>query len=211
MTPSRLSLVSTILALLIFASAVFGKPSPLRNSSPLELVHVTDQATPPQSQNLTFKQWPARPYKVPLVSRSGLPYLVVVLVRPFEGTRAISITGLQDFIRDFRDSIARNYPVPGYIPRTARESYFDVGSYTTWRIDIEEGYFGRRGPTEWALLALNEVIGQLGAYGPAEVGFGVRVKDSNKLYISGLLQIATLGDRPLTLSLANGTRTLETS
>ena len=209
MMSSRYPLVSAVCLLLVFAAAALSRPSPLRNPSSLELISDPDQATPPHYQNLTFRKWPARPYFVRLATPpSGFVNLTVFDVQPFHGMRPVSIPGLQGFLREFRDNLEQKYPVPGYIPRKAEQSTYDPVSYTKWRITITEGYFGRRGRTEWALLALRELAAQLGDHGPAAVSFVVDGSDGRSIF--GEFDIDVFGDTPLALSLANQTRTLQT-
>ena len=212
MMSSRLPLLSAVLALLFFASADPNLPSPLRNVSSLGLINEDDQAPPArQLQNLTFRKWPPRPYRIPLPPIPGSPYLEINLVLPFQSESSVRVAQMQEFLQDFRDNLAHEYPVPGYIPHKAQQSIFDLDSYTWWTIGVDEGFFGRRGLTEWALLALDKLVAQLGAYGPADVTFVVFAARSRLPYIHGGLTIDTVGDLRSPLSLANRTGSLQTS
>ena len=211
MTSFRLPLLSSVFAFLLFASAALSLPSPSTNPSSLELINEDDLAPAHHVQNLTFKKWPAQPYTLSLRSRSGSPHLVIAFVRAFQGASPVSVSVLQDFLHDFRDNLAREYPVPGYIPHMARQTFFDLGSSTRWSIEMTEGLLGKRGPTEWALLALDKVAAQLVAYGPAELFFGIQDKESILPYMNALLLVETVGDLPLGSSSGNRTGTLQTS
>ena len=116
---------------------------------------------------------------------------------------------LQDFIKEFRDNIEQEYPIPGYVPRHARQSIVNIESYTTWTIEIDEGILGHRLPTEWALLALDELARQLGSHGPADLLFSV--KEASATYIYGGLSIREFGISSLNPTLANRSAVFHTS
>ena len=205
-------ILSAILALLIPTPAALKIPLFLRDSLSLTPINNTSpsaQASPHPSQSLTFSHWPPRPYEVPLHGRFDFFDLVIMLVEPWHGSRPISVPGLQHFLKDFSDNIEREYPIPGEVPRLAKQSYIDTESYTTWTIDINEGLFGNRLPTEWALLALKELARQLGKHGPAEVYFSIKRRASTYTY--GFLFIKDLGGASLNPSLTSGESKFQTS
>ncbi len=181
--------MSAVLAFLVSASTA------LSISHPPDLTNTTISslpAPPSHNQNLTFSPWPPRPYQVTLNARFARPDLVIISVEPFYGTRSVSVPGLQDFLREFADNLERNYPIPGKVPRFARQSFPDIESYTIWRMDFNEGLMGNRLPTEWALLALDEIGRQLGRFGPGSVFFSI--KDRSSTYSYGFLTITEFGD-----------------
>ena len=116
---------------------------------------------------------------------------------------------LQDFVKEFRDNIEQEYPIPGYVPRHARQSTVDIESYTAWTIEINEGLFGYRLPTEWALLALDELVRQLGSHGPADLIFSV--KEASATYMYGVLDIKDFGISSLSPILTNRSTMFHTS
>lgn len=202
-------LLLAVLALLVSTSTTLRIPS-LGYSLPLVPINYTNKSPQPPSRhipNLAFSPWPARPYQVAIVPRFGFPDLVILSVGSVHGP--VRVPELQDFVREFRDNIEREYPVPGYVPRLARQSIVDLESYTMWTIDMNEGMFGRRLPTEWALLALDELVRQLGSHGPAELFFSI--KEARSTYSYGFLTIQEFGGPTLNATLVKGKSFFETS
>ena len=202
-------LLLAVLALLVSTSTTLRIPS-LGYSLPLVPINNTNNSPQAPSRhfpNLTFSPWPARPYQVAIVPRFGFPDLVILFVGSVYGP--IRVPELQDFLLEFRDNIEREYPVPGYVPRLARQSIVDLESYTLWTIDMNEGLFGRRLPTEWALLALDELVRQLGRHGPAELMFSI--KEARSTYSFGFFTIKEFGGPTLNASLVKGKSIFETS
>lgn len=202
-------LLLAVLALLVSTSTALRIPS-LDYSLPLVPINYTNnspQAPTRHFPNLAFSPWPARPYQVAIVPRFGFPDLVILSVGSVHGP--VRVQELQDFLREFRDNIEREYPVPGYVPRLARQSIVDLESYTQWTIDMNEGIFGRRLPTEWALLGLDELVKQLGSHGPAELMFSI--KEARSTYSYGFLIIQELGGPTPNATLVKGKSVFETS
>lgn len=202
-------LLLAVLALLLSTSTTLRIPS-LGYSLPLVPINYTNKSPQAPSRhfpNLAFSPWPARPYQVAIVPRFGFPDLVILSVGSVHGP--VRVLELQDFLREFRDNIEREYPVPGYVPRLARQSIVDMESYTLWTIDMNEGLFGRRLPTEWALLALDELVRQLGSHGPAELMFSI--KEARSTYSYGFFTIQEFGGPTLNATLVKGKSFFETS
>lgn len=202
-------LLLAVLALLVSTSTTLRIPS-LGYSLPLVPLNYTNnfpKAPSRHSPNLAFSPWPARPYQVAIVPRFGFPDLVILSVGSVHSP--VRVPELQDFLREFRDNIEREYPVPGYVPRLARQSIVDMESYTLWTIDMNEGLFGRRLPTEWALLALDELVRQLGSHGPAELMFSI--KEARSTYSYGFFTIQEFGGPTLNATLVKGKSFFETS
>ena len=109
--------------------------------------------------------------------------------------------GLRAFVLEFRDNLERESPVPGYVPRNARQDAVDLQSYTKWTIDMGEGFLGYRMPTEFALVALEEIATQLGRHGPAQVWS--TIKEGLQTYSYGHLEIKRLGAVALNRSLGD--------
>lgn len=202
-------LLLAVLALLVSTSTTLRIPS-LGYSLPLVPLNYTNNSPKAPSRhfpNLAFSPWPTRPYQVAIVPRFGFPDLVILSVSSVHGP--VRVPELQDFLREFRDNIEREYPVPGYVPRLARQSIVDMESYTLWTIDMNEGLFGRRLPTEWALLALDELVRQLGSHGPAELMFSI--KEARSTYSYGFFTIQEFGGPTLNATLVKGKSSFETS
>ena len=210
--PLKLPLLFSMLALIVSGSAALKVPSPSSHSSPLDLIKDTNvslQAYPGHSPDLTFSPWPARPYRIPLHSHTGIAELVISLAASFHSRRPVSVPRLQEFLQDFCDNIESEYPIPGYVPRQAKQYNIDLDSYTEWLIDINEGLFGYRLPTEWALLALDELARQLGSHGPANMFFSI-IKEG-RTYNYGFLIIKEFGGPSLDASLTNTKSIFQTS
>lgn len=117
---------------------------------------------------------------------------------------------LQDFLGEFRDNLESEYPIPGLVPSTARQSMVDVVSYSSWTIEFCDTILGSRVPTEFAVCALDEMARLVGIYGPASLFFGVR--EGRFLLCYGKLTIKQLGSGELSnLSLSNRRGVFETS
>ena len=207
-----LPLLSAVIALLVSASAALGTPTHLSNPLPLVTINSTNislQASTQHRSNLTFSSWPAQPYQVPLYFSWGIPDFVILYARSNRESRTVRIQELQEFLEEFRDNIEEKSPIPGYVPRQARQSHIDIVHYTKWTIELNEGLFGYRLPTEVGVLALNELVTQLGLHGPAQVFFSI--KERRSTYTYGYLTIEELGGRPLTASSTNGGSDFQTS
>ena len=204
--------LSALMTLLVSISAALGVPTHTISSLSLDTINNTNvfPQAPQHVQNLTFSQWPELPYKIPLYSRSGIPELSINYVLPSRRRRPpVDVKGFQDFVIEFRDNLAEEYPGPGYAPSYAGDSHIDLDSDTKWTIDFEEGWFGRRLPIEWGLLGLNELSRQLGVHGPASIYFTI-VEDKST-YMTGFLLIRPFGRLSLKASLADGETNFQTS
>ena len=204
--------LSVVLALLFNASAASSIPFPLDKhpqSDPINLTIPTLETPPVHLQNLTYTPWPAQPYTVKFHSRYG--FLTVTIAGAFEyhGTRSISVPALQDFVEGFRENLERASPIPGFVARLAKQTFIDIYSYTTWSIEINEGPWGHRTPTAFALVAMDEIARQLGRHGPAGIWFFIGNGESNFSY--AVLNIADLGGGLSNGSLADGHSTFQTS
>ena len=208
--PHCLSAFSLVLA---FASAaVIDISSPLNEHIPSEPFNVTNSsliAIPGHLQNLTYTPWPKQPYKIPIDLRFSFPHLTIIRAGEFHGTRPVSVPRLQDFLQDFGNNLAREHPVPGYVPRLAYQYTIDIQSYTEWRIEIDEGVLGNSLPTEVALGALDEIAKQLGSHGPAVLFFSIG--EGIRMHSYGFLEIREIGYASLNLSLANGNSIFQTN
>lgn len=207
----QLALLITISALIISGSAARRIPSPSSHLFPLDLINDTNISlhAPGHSPNLTFTPWPGHPFRVGLHSQTGDFELLIGVTNAFDARRPVNVPKLQAFVREFRDNIEREYPIPAYVPRRARQHHFDLDSYTKWNINLDEGLFGYRLPTEWALLALNELARQLGIHGPAEMLFSVTKE--GRTYSWGCLIIEGLGGRSVDASLTREGSIFQTS
>ena len=214
MVSSKITL-SVLVPVLVITSVALGIPTHTRNSVSLDTINNTNIF--PQAlqyvQNLTFEPWPKLPYKIPLYSRSGVPDLSISSAIPLlRRRRPIDVKGLQDFVLKFHDSLAEEYPYPGYAPRHARQSQIDLESYTKWSIELNEEFLGYRLPIEWGLLALNEISRQLGVHGPASLYFKIQEDEGDGLtYTYGFLIIQEFGGPSLKGSLADGDTNFQTS
>ena len=191
--PLALSII--IISFLTSFSATLNIPSSLSPAHPLNLINTTSTpllAPPPHSLNLTLSPWPPRPYSVQLYPRLAYPVLGIIIVDPPAGEPPVRVSFLLDLIRDFSNNIEREYPIPGQVPRHARQSVIDLDSYARWTIELDEGHFGYRPSTEWALLALEKLSGQLVKHGPADVNFSI-VKARSINYCFGSLTSQALG------------------
>ena len=212
MIPLERPLLSAISALLFYASAGISTPSPLNNHVPSDPITITNSSFEAQSghlHKLTYAPWPAQPYPLPLHPRLGNPELIIIRAYEYHGTRPVSVPALQDFIDEFRDNLEREHPVPDFVPRVARQSSIDIQSYTMWSIEITEGLLGHRMPTEYALVALDELAAQLGSHGPASVFFSVR--EGRSTYSYGYLDVKELGGGAWNGSLVSGQSSFQTS
>ena len=208
----KLPLLFAVLALLFSTSTTLRIPSSLGYSIqpvPINNTNISPQAPSRQFPDIAFAPWPARPYQVAIAPRFGFPDLCILAVESYHARQPVRVQEVQDFLREFRDNIEREYPIPGYVPRLARQSIIDMETYTEWVIDINEGLFGRRLRTEWALLALDEIARQLGSHGPANLLFSI--KEARSTYTYGFFTIMEFGGRTLNATLANGKTNFETS
>ena len=199
----KIPFLSAVPVMLYSASTAVSIPPSLSISHPTTLVNTTNV-----SQDLTFSPWPARPFEVPLHARFSIPNLVIFAVFPFHAPSLVSVPALQDFLQDFGTNLQREYPVPGYLPRLARQSFHDMASYTKWTLNFEEGLWGYRMLTEWALLALIEMAKLLGRHGPARFFFSIT--EGFRTYRSGALTIDEFSGLFVNSSLANGTSSFRT-
>ena len=211
MIPSKITL-SALIPIFVSTSAALGTPTHTSNSLSLDTINNTNVS--PQAlqhvQNVTFQPWPKLPYRVPLYSRTGIPELSITSAFPLlRRRRPINVKTFQDFVAAFRENLAAEYPDPGYAPRHARQSQFDLESYTKWSIELNEEFLGYRLPIEWGLLALDELIRQLGVHGPANIYF--KIQEDNLTYRHGFLIIQDFGSPSRKASLANGDTNFQTS
>ena len=119
---------------------------------------------------------------------------------------------LQDFLREFRDNLAQEYPIPGFVPRLAKQSTIDILSYTVWGIELNEGLIGHRLPTEIAIAVLDEIARLLGIHGPTYLFFSITEGMSTDAY--GFLEIEEFGGGDvvsLNRSSANGDNVFQTA
>lgn len=116
---------------------------------------------------------------------------------------------LQNFLQEFRDNLERESPIPGFVPRLARQQKIDIQSYTLWTVETNEGIFGHRLPTEVALVALDEMARQLGSHGPASLFFSIMEGRSVLSY--GLLEVTEFGGVSSNRSLPYEESTFQTS
>ena len=191
-------------ALLGSASATLVISSPLVKTLSTDLISITNsslEAPPGYLQNLTYSPWPAQPYSIPLDSRTVPQYLIINHASKFHGSRPVSVPMLQEFLREFRDNLEHESPVPGFAPRKAAQSNIDIQSYTKWLIDINEGIFGYRLPTELAMITLDEIARLVGSHGPSNMFFGIRT--TRFLYTYGFLIIEEFGGASLNETVTN--------
>ena len=204
--------LSVVLALLFNASAASSIPFPLDKhpqSDPIDLTIPTLETPPAHFQNLTYAPWPAQPYTVKLSSRYGFSEVTIARAYEYHGTLSISVPALQGFIEAFCENLERASPIPGFVARLAKQTFIDIYSYTTWSIEINEGPWGHRTPTAFALMAMDEIARQLGRHGPADVWFSIGNGESNVSY--GVLNIVDLGGGLSNGSLADGHSTFQMS
>lgn len=207
----KLPLLIAISALMISGSAALRIPSPPSHLFPLDLVNDTNTSlqAPGHFPNLTFTPWPAPPFEIELHSHTGDFELIVGVTNTFDGRRPFSVPRLQAFVREFSDNIEREYPIPSYVPRRAKQHHIDLDSYTKWNINIDQGFFDYRLPTEWALVALNELARQLGVHGPGDIVFNF--SEGDKSYGWGYLIISDFGRRSVDASLTREGSIFQTS
>lgn len=211
MVSSKIAL-SALAPVLASTSAALGMPMHTSNSFSLNTINYTNVI--PQAlqhvQNLTFQPWPKLPYRVPLYSRSGIPDLSISSAIPLRRRRPpVEVKALQDFVADFHDNLAAEYPDPSYAPRHARQNQIDLESYTRWSIELNEEFLGYRLPIEWGLLALNALSRQLGVHGPASLYF--KIQEDEFTYTYGFLIIQDFGGLSSKAFLADGDTNLQTS
>ncbi|CAD6570163.1 MAG: hypothetical protein ASARMPRED_003519 [Alectoria sarmentosa] len=210
---SRQFHLSAILAVLVSISVALSISSPPNKDLPLDLINITNSSLKEplgHLPNLTFAPWPPQPYQIQMYLPFALPDLTIIRAREFHGSRPVSVPRLQEFLRQFRDNIAQESPIPGFVPRMARQSTIDILSYTAWRIELNEGLFGHRLPTEIAILVLDEIAKQLGIHGPTYLFFSITEGISTDAY--GFLEIEEFGGGvSLNGSLADGDNVLQTA
>ena len=194
-------------------SAAINTPPSLNLFAPLDIMNVTQtplEAPSDHPANLTYAPWPPRPFQIELHPRFSSPNLIILTVEPFRGSWRISVPALQDFLEEFRDNLESKYPIPGLLPTLARQSTVDVESYSSWTIEISDTIIGLRLPTEFALLALDELARLMGTYGPATVLFAVQ--EGRLLVGYGRLTIKPFGSGELSnQSLSNSRSVFQTS
>ena len=208
----RLPFLRAVLALRISASAALSIPSPLSIdilSNPINMINASQKARPGHLPNLTYAPWPALPYEIPIYPGFSFPHLVFAEATPFRGTRPFSLPRLQDFLQDFGNNLERESPIPGLMPRQTLQYTIDIQSYTKWIIQMNEGFLGYGLPTEFALVALDEISRQLGSHGPTNLFFMIR--EGGAWLSWGILEISEIGSVSLNRSLANGNSIFQTS
>lgn len=188
-----------ILTLINTSSAAPG--SPLSHSTSLALsppINSTSPAleAPGTLANLTVKYapWPKK-YNFLLQGPDISHYnahLCIVLAWQIVAVPSIKVPELQLFVRDFAHNLEQKYPVPGFIPRLAKQSSVDVVSYTKWNIDLHEGMFHGRMPTELALAALDLMVLLLDRHGPSTINWIILVDGQVTAWASGKLLIKPL-------------------
>ena len=211
MISSKLTL-SALIHIFVSTSGALGIPTHTSKYLSLDTINNTNVFPQPLQhvQNVTFQPWPELPYRVPLYSRTGIPDLTISSAFPLRRrTRPIDIKTFQDFVVAFRDNLAAEYPDPGYAPRHARQSQFDLESYTKWSIELNEEFLGYRLPIEWGLLALDELGRLLGVYGPASIYF--KIQEDSLTYRYGFLIIQDFAGPSLEASSVDGDTSFQTS
>ena len=158
-------------------SAALSTPPSLSLFATSNIMNVTQSSLEAPSEhpaNLTYAQWPSRPFYVELHPRFSTPLLTIWTVDPFQSRWPIRIHALQDFLREFRNNLESEYPIPGSVPSTVRQSTVDVESYSSWTIEFYDSIWGLKMPTEFAVCALDEMAKMVAEYGPATLYFGVQ-------------------------------------
>ncbi|KAM0804269.1 hypothetical protein BDR22DRAFT_657085 [Usnea florida] len=193
--------------------AAINTPPSLNLFAPSDMTNVTQLPLETPSDhpaNLTYAPWPPRPLWIELHPRFSSAYLVIFTVEPFRGSWPIRVPALQNFLGEFRDNLESEYPIPGFLPSVARQSTVDVESYSSWTIELEDTLFGLRLPTEYAVLALDELARLMGTHGPATLSLGVQ-EGRSPLGI-GTLAIKPFGSGELSnQSLSNSRSVFQTS
>ena len=200
-------------ALPVSKSAALNTPPSLNLFTPSDIMNVTQSSSKAPSEhlaNLTYAPWPDRPIQIKLHPRFSSPDLVIFSVNLFRGQWPIRVPALQDFLREFRDNLESEFPIPGLLPSVARQSTVDTESYSSWTIEFSDTIFGVRVPTEFAVLVLDELARLMGTHGPASLFFGVQ--EGRFLLCYGMLTLVQMGSGELSnQSLANGKSFFETS
>ena len=160
-----------------------------------------------------YPSWPKTPYYVAL---PGTGFYIDVFLEiyhavPFDTTPKIDVRDLELFIQDFADGFRQEYPVPGFIPREATLYASDVTSHTRWTLWTKEGPFKGRVPTAVALAALDQLEKELGKYGPANVGWTIRLKGRFSIWALGQVKLEKLTGASSNESLSNENDNLQTA
>ena len=194
-------------------SAALSTPPSLSLFATSNIMNVTQSSLEAPSEhlaNLTYAPWPSRPFYVKLHPRFSTPLLNIWTVNLFRSRWPIRIHALQDFLGDFRNNLESEYPIPGSVPSNARQSTVDVESYSSWTIELYESIWGLRMPTEFAVVALDEMASLVATYGPATLLFGVQ--EGRFLLCNGKLAVEPIGSGELSnRSLSNGKSNFQTS
>ena len=119
---------------------------------------------PHSNTNLTISPWPNDHYFLPLINDYKLN---IYSATPYSRRPPPRVLLLQEFIRDFADNIEHAYPPPALAPIRGGQRYYDMDSFTKWR--IEEAVLpimGTSASTELVMLALAQISLQVASHGP---------------------------------------------
>ena len=170
MMSSKLPFISAvILAFMISISAALSIPSSLSIVDTLNNTYAPALAPPQHVSNLTFTPWPPLPYKIDLSSTPNSPCVTFTKANPYKGTHSVRLYVLISLLQEFGLNLNREYPIPGEVPRHAKQFTIDLESHTKWTVSITEAPFGYRLPTDWALRGLNIMAKQLRSHDAADL------------------------------------------
>ena len=204
------------LALTVTTSAALTLP--LTRNTSLALVtptNITGSALDPPADidgSVGFLPWPRTPYYVRLPGTGYTDlWMVVQRAKPVRTSPPIIVPHLQLFIREFADNLRREYPVPGFAPRTATQSTFDVTSNIEYFLWLKEGGWYGRVPMVVALAALDTLEKEVGMHGPADVDYAIQFTSSRGDWSIGILLLEDITGASLNDSLSNENDNLQTA
>ena len=112
-----------------------------------------------------LRAWPRGGYRLALPDKF---YLQISAARYTHPSPPLS-RHLRGFIFEFADNIESEYPPPGLSPQRASQAYYDIDSFTKFRIQERVlGLLASRAPTAILIDALAKIAMQIRRHGPPE-------------------------------------------
>ena len=168
------------------------------------------------STNLTSKilalvPWPSPPFNISWPSNDY--HLGIEFVSPEIFRREpIDLTDFLQFLDDFANNVAEQYPPPAVVPRRVGSTSIDGKTFTRWTIDSRRAIVGRAVPSEIFLLCLQELDILIRRHGPASIGATIYKGNRHFFYSASLiLSIANLAGNSLNISSFSEDNEIETS
>lgn len=204
------------LALSITTSAALAlsltRNTSLASLTPINITSSVLEQPSALENSVRYRRWPKIPYFIRL---RGLDYytgvyLCIATVEPLRTLRNIDVHDLQLFLRDFAENLRQEYPVPGFMPRDAKQYHIDVASNTKWTYFMSEVFHGRV-PTAVALAALDTLDKEMGMYEMAQISFNLKTAGARTLWCLGGFYAEKLVGASFNDSLSNENDSLQTA